>query len=55
MSIFHESKDKIIYTHNWKDNLIAHKKYENLYRKNHVEMFYDTIYRTKSQKQNGQK
>lgn len=52
MSIFHESKDKIIFTHNWKDNLIAHKKYENLYKKNHAELIYSNFYRTKPRKQN---
>jgi len=48
MSIFHELQDKIILTHNWKDNLTAHKKYENLYKKNTTEMIYRNIYRLKS-------
>ncbi|HEO8422390.1 hypothetical protein [Niallia sp. FSL W8-0635] len=55
MSIFHELKDKKIYTHSWKDNLFAHKKYENLYKKNPTEVIYSNIYRSKSQKQNEQK
>lgn len=55
MSIFHELKDKIIYTHNWKDNLIAHKKYENLYKKSHTEILYSNIYRTNIKKQIVQK
>lgn len=33
MSIFHELKEKIVFPRNWKDNLIAHKKYEKLYKK----------------------
>ncbi|WP_400241741.1 hypothetical protein AB3U99_13660 [Niallia sp. JL1B1071] len=55
MSIFHELKDKIIFTHNWKDNLIAHRKYEKLYKKNAAEVKYSNIYRLKSKKQNEQK
>jgi hypothetical protein len=55
MSIFHELKDKIIFMHNWKDNLTAHKKYENLYKKNATEMIYLNMYRLKSKKQNEQK
>ncbi|MEM5592620.1 hypothetical protein AAHH67_14535 [Niallia circulans] len=33
MSIFQELKEKIVFPPNWKDNLMAHKKYEKLYKK----------------------
>ncbi|CAM5599833.1 MULTISPECIES: hypothetical protein [Niallia] len=51
MSIFHELKEKIVFPRNWKDNLIAHKKYEKLYKKNPTELIYSNIYRIQSREQ----
>lgn len=55
MSIFHELKEKIIFPSNWKDNLIAHKKYENLYKKNLTELIYSNSYRKEIKKPNREK
>lgn len=48
MSIFQELKEKIVFPPNWKDNLMAHKKYEKLYKKNPTKLIYSNMYRTKS-------
>lgn len=45
MSIFQGFREKIVINNNWKSNLIAQKKFENLYKKNDFQVIYRSIYR----------
>ncbi|WP_193224379.1 hypothetical protein [Bacillus sp. B1-b2] len=45
MSIFQGFREKIVINNNWKSNLIAQKKFENLYKKNDFQVIYGSIYR----------
>ena len=52
MYIFHELKEKGLQTSDWKSNLMANRKYEKLYKKNHAEMIYGNFYRNQEKYKN---